>query len=402
MALVNCKQCGHSVSDKSRKCPKCGCLNPSTTIEVFKSPSMMDEDKYMKNEDFRQVSDVTNVFSFVKKKWVIVLVSIVLISLIMFVLLRSVGNNVDKHLEGNRQDLHTSEQVINDEQNSSFKYEILQKNTEELPRELTETDIKEAFLRHWQHYKGDRELVSIEGCSEGYKVFMGDLDGDGINDAVVNAYVTPSSEEVANDKTENKSYIFCFLNDGEHCKLVAATKLYAMFFVDNIENEEIHAHRIEYMKRVNDGQKTAIKDSHIFRFDGDKLVDLGGAKRLVDEQENPQIERKSENIGLSEGYFYRYEGDMKGFPIKVDFGVLPNGVINGEYHNVKYGTVLDLVGQLISEKSLQLVGENQNEKIVFELSFSSPEHLKGYGKMGNNSLEVKLKLVSSEVINDSH
>ena len=35
--------------------------------------------------------------------------------------------------------------------------------------------------------------------------------------------------------------------------------------------------------------------------------------------------------------------------------------------------------QLISDK-LQLVGESQNEKIVFELSFSSPEHLKGYGK----------------------
>ena len=85
------------------------------------------------------------------------------------------------------------------------------------------------------------------------------MNGDGINDAVVNAYVTPSSEEIANNKTENKSYIFCFVNDGEHCKLAAATKLYAMFFVDNINNEEIHAHRIEYMKRVNDGQRTAIK-----------------------------------------------------------------------------------------------------------------------------------------------
>ena len=175
-----------------------------------------------------------------------------------------------------------------------------------------------------------------------------------------------------------------------------------MFFVDNIDNEEIHAHRIEYMKRVNDGQKTAIKDSHIFRFDGDKLVDLGGTKRLVDEQENPQIERKNENAGLSEGCFYRYEGDMKGFPIKVDFGILSNGVVNGEYQNVKYSTVLELTGRLTSDKSLQLVGENQNEKIVFELSFSSPEHLEGYGKMGDNSLEVKLKLISSEVINDSH
>lgn len=93
---------------------------------------------------------------------------------------------------------------------------------------------------------------------------------------------------------------------------------------------------------------------------------------------------------------------MKGFPIKVDFGVLSNGVINGEYQNVKYGTVLELTGRLTSDKSLQLVGENQNEKIVFELSFSSPEHLEGYGKMGDNSLEVKLKQISSEVINDSH
>ena len=74
----------------------------------------------------------------------------------------------------------------------------------------------------------------------------------------------------------------------------------------------------------------------------------------------------------------------------------------GEYQNVKYGTVLDLTGQLISDKSLQLVGESQNEKIVFELSFSSPEHLKGYGKMEGNSLEIRLKLISSEVINDNH
>ena len=131
-------------------------------------------------------------------------------------------------------------------------------------------------------------------------------------------------------------------------------------------------------------------------------MDLGGTKRTVDEEENPPIERRSENARLLDGYFYRYEGDMKGFPIKVDFGVLSNGMINGEYQNIKYGTVLDLVGQLISEKSLQLVGENQNEKIVFELSFSSPEHLKGYGKVGDNSLFVNLKQISNEIINDSH
>ena len=113
-------------------------------------------------------------------------------------------------------------------------------NTVKSKLELTEEHVRECFLRHWQHYKGDRELIPLEECSEGYKVFISDLNGDGINDAVVNAYVTPSSEEIANNKTENKSYIFCFVNDGEHCKLAAATKLYAMFFVDNINNEEIH------------------------------------------------------------------------------------------------------------------------------------------------------------------
>ena len=53
-----------------------------------------------------------------------------------------------------------------------------------------------------------------------------------------------------------------------------------------------------------------------------------------------QIERRSENAGLIEGYFYRYEGNMKGFPIKVDVGVFSNGMINGEYQNVKSGTCL--------------------------------------------------------------
>ena len=190
---------------------------------------------------------------------------------------------------------------------------------------MTGADIKEVFLQHWKHYKDDREFIPLETCSEGYNIFIGDLNGDGIDDAVVNAYVTPSTKEISNN-------------------------------VDDIDNGEIHAHRIEYMKRMNDGKRIAVKDSHVFKYDGDKLVDLGGTKRTVDEEENSQIKRRSGSVELSEGYFYRYEGDMKGFPIKVDFGVLPNGVINGEYHNVKYGTVLDLVGQLISEKSLQLVG----------------------------------------------
>lgn len=257
-------------------------------------------------------------------------------------------------------------------------------------------------MRHWKHYKGDRELIPLEKCSEGYNIFIGDLDGDGIDDAVVNAYVTPSVKEISDNDYEDKSYIFCFLNNGKTYKLAVATKLYTMFFVENINNGEIHAYRIEYMKRMNDGKRIAVKDNHVFKYDGDKLVDLGGTKRTVDEEENPPIERRSENARLLEGYFYRYEGDMKGFPIKVDFGVLSNGMINGEYQNIKYGTVLDLVGQLTSEKSLQLVGENQNEKIVFELSFSSPEHLKGYGKVGDNSLFVNLKQISNEIINDSH
>ena len=307
----------------------------------------------------------------------------------------NIGNCQDKGKEN-----VTSIQQTNSEQRDTFKREI-PKRTETI-KKMTGADIKEVFLQHWKHYKDDREFIPLETCSEGYNIFIGDLNGDGIDDAVVNAYVTPSTKEISNNDYEDKSYIFCFLNDGETYKLTTATKLHTMFFVDDIDNGEIHAHRIEYMKRMNDGKRIAVKDSHVFKYDGDKLVDLGGTKRTVDEEENSQIKRRSGSVELSEGYFYRYEGDMKGFPIKVDFGVLPNGVINGEYHNVKYGTVLDLVGQLISEKSLQLVGENQNEKIVFELSFSSPEHLKGYGKMGNNSLEVKLKLISSEVINDSH
>ena len=311
-----------------------------------------------------------------------------------------VGYNI-----GNRQDKSkesvTSIQQTNSEQRDTFKREIPLKRTETI-KKMTEADIKEVFLQHWKHYKDDREFIPLETCSEGYNIFIGDLDGDGIDDAIVNAYVTASAKEISNNDNEDKSYIFCFLNNGKTYELAVATKLYTMFFVDNIDNGEIHAHRIEYMKRMNDGKRIAVKDSHIFKYDGDKLVDLGGTKRTVDEEENPPIKRRSGSVGLSEGYFYRYEGDMKGFPIKVDFGVLPNGVINGEYQNVKYGTVLDLVGQLISEKSLQLVGENQNEKIVFELSFSSPERLKGYGRVGDNSLSVNLKQVSNEIINDSH
>ncbi|MCC2234223.1 hypothetical protein [Bacteroides hominis] len=385
MEYITCKKCGCQMSAMSEACPMCG----TPTNENVQTANTSSKNE---TEKCKQISNISILKSDKRVYW-----GVAAVLTILFIVY--VGYKVGNRQNENKENV-TGIQQTNNEQRDTFKREIPIKNTE-TKKKLTETDIKEAFLQHWKHYKGDRELIPLEKCSEGYNIFIGDLDGDGIDDAVVNAYVTPSAKEISDNDYEDKSYIFCFLNNGKSYKLAVATKLYTMFFVTNINNGEIHAYRIEYMKRMNDGKRTAIKDSHIFKYDGDKLVDLGGTKRLVDE-ENPQIERRSENAGLIEGYFYRYEGDMKGFPIKVDFGVLPNGVINGEYQNVKYGTVLDLTGQLISDKSLQLFGESQNEKIVFELSFSSPEHLKGYGKVGDNSLFVNLKQISNEIINDSH
>lgn len=374
------------MSSMSEACPMCGTPTNEDAHTVNSSP---------KNET-EKYEQIPNVSIFKNGKGVYWDVAAVLTVLFIVYIGYKVGNRQDKSKES-----VTSIQQTNSEQRDTFKREIPLKRTETI-KKMTEADIKEVFLQHWKHYKDDREFIPLETCSEGYNIFIGDLDGDGIDDAIVNAYVTASAKEISNNDNEDKSYIFCFLNNGKTYELAVATKLYTMFFVDNIDNGEIHAHRIEYMKRMNDGKRIAVKDSHIFKYDGDKLVDLGGTKRTVDEEENPPIKRRSGSVGLSEGYFYRYEGDMKGFPIKVDFGVLSNGVINGEYQNVKYGTVLELTGRLTSDKSLQLVGENQNEKIVFELSFSSPERLKGYGRAGDNSLSVNLKQVSNEIINDSH
>ena len=374
------------MSAMSEACPMCG----TPTNENTQAANISSKNE---TEKCKQTSNVSILKSGKRVYW-----GVAAVLTILFIVY--VGYKISNRQNENKENV-TGIQQTNNEQRDTLKREIPIKNTETI-KKLTETDIKEAFLRHWKHYKGDRELIPLEKCSEGYNIFIGDLDGDGIDDAVVNAYVTPSAKEISDNDYEDKSYIFCFLNNGKSYKLAVATKLYTMFFVTNINNGEIHAYRIEYMKRMNDGKRIAVKDNHVFKYDGDKLVDLGGTKRTVDEEENPPIERRSENARLLDGYFYRYEGDMKGFPIKVDFGVLSNGMINGEYQNIKYGTVLDLVGQLISEKSLQLVGENQNEKIVFELSFSSPEHLKGYGKVGDNSLFVNLKQISNEIINDSH
>lgn len=39
MALINCPECGHTVSDKAIKCPKCGCLiSTSATPSEFRNP----------------------------------------------------------------------------------------------------------------------------------------------------------------------------------------------------------------------------------------------------------------------------------------------------------------------------------------------------------------------------
>ena len=46
MALIKCKECGHDISDKARKCPKCGC--PTGQVEATQEVMIKEEPKKSK------------------------------------------------------------------------------------------------------------------------------------------------------------------------------------------------------------------------------------------------------------------------------------------------------------------------------------------------------------------
>lgn len=268
--------------------------------------------------------------------------------------------------------------------------------------ELTEEDIRDCFWAHWEQYKDDREFVSSEGCSEGYQIFMSDLNGDGTSDAVVNVCVTASTAEIDNGNTDNKSFIFFFVNKGGRCEFVSATRLNAMFLIDGVNNGKISAHSFGYAPRRGGGARVSVKDVRTFQYKEGKLVDLGGEKQVVGGDEYAELGLNLEKKGLLDGFSCGYEGDMGGFPIKMNLAVFSDNIVNGEYQNIKYGTTLSLVGQLKADKTLSLASEDKREKVLFELSLSSQGGLVGNAVVGEKTLTVKLKQVSIEVVDDSH
>ena len=103
------------------------------------------------------------------------------------------------------------------------------------------------------------------------------------------------------------------------------------------------------------------------------------------------------------GASYKYEGDMEGFPIIMSFTIvtLTNNRIEGEYENVKYGTKLNLTGQLKSDMTLEITGTNKSEKGTFYLYSPSPKKLKGYAIFGDKSLNINMtQIYFQDISND--
>lgn len=82
-----------------------------------------------------------------------------------------------------------------------------------------------------------------------------------------------------------------------------------------------------------------------------------------------------------------YEGTMGGFPIELDLNVDDTtGTASATYHNVKYGTTIQMSGSYGADGSTELEGDG----LFIGLMVNGEDEIQGYGKTDGKVLEIVL------------
>lgn len=140
MALINCKQCGHSISDKSRKCPKCG------------TPTIKEEVYVVKETPINNEVSVPE-FTPKKKNNKRIIVIRILVVLILILGIIYFGTTFTTSTS------NTSSTEISSSTPIATTNESVSQETTEPINLLTDEKLTDLFLRLWRTYGVDREFV---------------------------------------------------------------------------------------------------------------------------------------------------------------------------------------------------------------------------------------------------
>ena len=333
MALINCKQCGHSISDKSRKCPKCG------------TPTIKEEVYVVKETPINNEVSIPE-FTPKKKNDKRIIVIRILVVLILILGIIYFGTTFTTSTS------NTSSTEISSSTPIATTNESVSQETTEPINLLTDEKLTDLFLRLWRTYGVDREFVPYRNI-EGYKIVKGDLNGDGWMDAVINVYATATPNEKANKDYEVKSFIFCFLNNGSNYELASVTKFPSIYFVTNINSMVIYSNCYN--------NKSGEFIDHNYKLEGDKLVEVieedtevqyeDSERQYGEEEADIQIDTEAQFPGGKDA-MYKFLGEKIKYPtiaqenkiegtVTVQFVVNENGTLSNFEVIKSVGTYAD-------------------------------------------------------------
>lgn len=337
MALINCKQCGHSISDKALKCPKCGAFTKGKAPMEEEQKSIVEKVPNIENHTSTIESTPTKKN---RKRIIVIGILVVLILILGIIYFGTTFTTPTSNTSGT--------EISNSTPIATTNESVKQETTEPINL-LTDENLTKLFLRLWRTYGVDREFIPYRNI-EGYKIVKGDLNGDGWMDAVINVYATATPKEKAKKDYETKSFILCFLNNGNNYELASVTKFPSIYFVTDINSMVI------YSNYYNDKSGEFI--DHNYKLDGDKLVEVieevqyeDSERQYGEEEADIQIDTEAQFPGGKDA-MYKFLGEKIKYPtiaqenkiegiITVQFVVNENGTLSNFEIIKSEGTYID-------------------------------------------------------------
>ena len=121
-------------------------------------------------------------------------------------------------------------------------------------------------------------------------------------------------------------------------------------------------------------------------------------------EENVSVENDSDSLSISKTPSYmsnslamslECEGDMIGYPIRMNINIDENNRISGKYINVKYNVTFTLEGTRSEDGVLNITAHHPDAIFYFTLKPVNEKELVGYGSNGKNKLEIHLTTKTS-------